>query len=552
MINQTEQLLEYAEYLYGAALNLCKNEQEAADIVQETYLAAIKTMKNGGKIDNIKPWLLTVLKRRFFDKLRHNYSVTYVNIDAVPEIADERDEFLQIEKSEEAKAVRRALSMLCSTYRHVMVGYYVDNKSIKQLSRELSLPENTVKSRLNLGRKQMKKEITMDKSYTNQSYSPKHICICMSGKLGLNNEPQSLVKQDDLLTQNILYYAYDEPKTETEIAKALGVSVGYIEPVVTQLVEGELMKRSGGKVYTDFLLQTPNDCIVNPELQISTAQKCTDYFGEYIENALSELRKKPYYLRQTKRQQQSFELFAVTRMLDRAVIAIRDDVADCHLNFADYPDRPNGGKWFAKGTVQAFSEDMQKYVDLFLNGEYSADYNKDFYGLSHIGFRAYGTKLCEPIWSAVKIGDAAANDSLRRMLYAVHFGIDINEMKINPVHIKYAKNLEKASVFCRDESGELKMAVPVLDKAETDDFIGMTEKYINIMRENIGDRFDEVVKKGKIHTPTHIKSIPKWQKYLNSVELIPVALIEQLHSKGRLLQNSPLENIQPMIVLMSK
>ncbi|MEE1019050.1 MAG: sigma-70 family RNA polymerase sigma factor, partial [Acutalibacteraceae bacterium] len=251
MNNQTEQLLEYAEYLYGAALNLCKNEQEATDIVQETYLAAIKTLKSGGKIDNIKPWLLTVLKRRFYDKLRHNYSVTYVNIDAVPEIADERDEYLAIEKSEEAKAVRRALSMLCSTYRHVMVGYYVDNKSIKQLSRELSLPENTVKSRLNLGRKQMKKEITMNKSYTNQSYSPKHICIGMSGRAGLNNEPQSLVKHDDLLTQNILYYAYDEPKTETEIAKALGVSVGYIEPVVNRLVEGELMKRSGGKVYTD-------------------------------------------------------------------------------------------------------------------------------------------------------------------------------------------------------------------------------------------------------------------------------------------------------------
>lgn len=255
MNNQFEQLLEYAEYLYGAALNLCKDEQDAADIVQETYLTAIKTLKSGKKIDNIKPWLMTVLKRRFYDKLRRDYSVAYVNIDAVPEFTDERDEFLDIEKNEEAKTVRRALSMLCSTYRRVMVGYYIDNKSIKQLSRELSLPENTVKSRLNLGRKQMKKEITMDKSYTNQSYSPKHIGIGFSGRIGINYEPTSLVKNDDLLTQNILYCAYDEPKTETEIAKALGVSAGYIKPAVSRLVDGELMKRSGGKVYTDFIIR---------------------------------------------------------------------------------------------------------------------------------------------------------------------------------------------------------------------------------------------------------------------------------------------------------
>lgn len=202
--------------------------------------------------------------------------------------------------------------------------------------------------------------------------------------------------------------------------------------------------------------------------------------------------------------------------------------------------------------LKEISEDKQKYVELFLNGERSTDYDMNFYGLSHIGFRNYDTKFCKPIWSAVDINDAASADSFRRMLYAVHFGKDMNDMKINPVHIKYAQALEKVSVFCRDENGRLKMAVPVIDKAETDDFIVMTEKYVKQIRDNIVNRFDEVVKKGKIHTPPHIKSIPKWQKYFDSVRLITAALIKQLHSKGILLQNSPLENIQPMIVLMSK
>ena len=149
--------------------------------------------------------------------------------------------------------------------------YYMHGESIKQISKSLGIPENTVKSRLDTGRKHMRKEFDME-NYTKQSYEPETLRLSFSGKMGMNGEPLSVVGNRKI-EMNLLILAYEKPVTVPELAKAIGISSAYIEPIVDALVDGELMKRVSDRVYTDFIIFTRKDRTANIALEKSIADK---------------------------------------------------------------------------------------------------------------------------------------------------------------------------------------------------------------------------------------------------------------------------------------
>ena len=70
---RTEELLEHADYLLGAAAGKCDSWDDAQDLVQAVLLEGLLAVRSGKKIDNARNWLVTVLNRRFYDMLREKY-----------------------------------------------------------------------------------------------------------------------------------------------------------------------------------------------------------------------------------------------------------------------------------------------------------------------------------------------------------------------------------------------------------------------------------------------------------------------------------------------
>ena len=62
--------LEYLDGLYSYALVLTRNHAEAEDLVQETYVRALKAMGRLRADSNIKSWLFTILRNAWFNQLR--------------------------------------------------------------------------------------------------------------------------------------------------------------------------------------------------------------------------------------------------------------------------------------------------------------------------------------------------------------------------------------------------------------------------------------------------------------------------------------------------
>lgn len=90
--------------------------------------------------------------------------------------------------------------------------------------------------------------------------------------------------------------------TQTELADAIGISAAYIEPVVDRLIEGELMKQVGDRVFTDFIIYTEKDLLNTFELQTRMACDLCGEIWKHIEKGLNELRTSAYYKKQNSSQ----------------------------------------------------------------------------------------------------------------------------------------------------------------------------------------------------------------------------------------------------------
>ena len=61
----------HGDYLYRYALSRTRRSEIAEDLVQETFLAAWRSRDKFGGRSSLRTWLVSILRRKLVDKLRH-------------------------------------------------------------------------------------------------------------------------------------------------------------------------------------------------------------------------------------------------------------------------------------------------------------------------------------------------------------------------------------------------------------------------------------------------------------------------------------------------
>lgn len=69
-IDPTKWVKEHGDYLFNYAISRTFHEETARDLVQETFLAALHSMKNFRKESSERTWLVSILKRKIVDHFR--------------------------------------------------------------------------------------------------------------------------------------------------------------------------------------------------------------------------------------------------------------------------------------------------------------------------------------------------------------------------------------------------------------------------------------------------------------------------------------------------
>lgn len=152
--------------LYNFALWLAKNEGDAADLVQETYLRALRFRHRFQPGTNLRAWLFKILRNAFIDSYwrRHRESVT--------DEADAEQGSVTLAETEGVGGVgsapidrlvrmdlSEALGQLPEQFRMAILLSDVEGLSIEEIAEVMDCPQNTVKTRLFRGRRLLREQL---------------------------------------------------------------------------------------------------------------------------------------------------------------------------------------------------------------------------------------------------------------------------------------------------------------------------------------------------------------------------------------------------------
>lgn len=145
MREPVQKLVErYQQNLYAAAFNVCKNQMDAEDIVQEAFLQYYTSKKEFDDEQHIRAWLIRVVINK-----AKNCNLTFWRRNKCP--LDDYIETLVFE-TPASKELFEEVMKLPEKYRIVIHLFYYEDYSVREIADILKLSESNAKVRLTRGR----------------------------------------------------------------------------------------------------------------------------------------------------------------------------------------------------------------------------------------------------------------------------------------------------------------------------------------------------------------------------------------------------------------
>ena len=161
--------LGHLDPLYAAALRLTRNERDAEDLVQDTFLRAYRFFDKFERGTNIKAWLFKILTNTFINRYRRQVkerAVVEDDKDTVHERFMSRDVSESSTNPEQyffdrllSDEVLAAIDALPVDFRMVVILADLQEFAYKEIAEILDCPVGTVMSRLFRGRKLLQKSL---------------------------------------------------------------------------------------------------------------------------------------------------------------------------------------------------------------------------------------------------------------------------------------------------------------------------------------------------------------------------------------------------------
>lgn len=176
--------MTYRNKLY-IAMKYMKNEDEAMDVLHDSYVKAFERLSGLQDANSFPGWLSTIVANTARNTLRDRHTVNFSDIQREDQdgeafeysIADENmtaQPEMACTTKETQEMVQELIGSLSDEQRMCVLMFHIEGYSIKDIATVLGCSENTVKSRLNYGRKNIKAkaEELQKKGYKLYSYTP--------------------------------------------------------------------------------------------------------------------------------------------------------------------------------------------------------------------------------------------------------------------------------------------------------------------------------------------------------------------------------------------
>ncbi|NOQ22254.1 MAG: sigma-70 family RNA polymerase sigma factor [Candidatus Aegiribacteria sp.] len=157
-----KEVICHLDRLYGYAMHLCRNDEDASDLVQDTYLNALKSEKQYSIGTNAGAWLFTIMRNTFLNKIRRmSRKPAGMAGEWIEQIT--REDISELKKHGPDPSVKcldnllkediaRAIDDLPDEFKDTVILCDVQGFSYADIARILDIPIGTVRSRIHRGR----------------------------------------------------------------------------------------------------------------------------------------------------------------------------------------------------------------------------------------------------------------------------------------------------------------------------------------------------------------------------------------------------------------
>lgn len=169
---------------YYLALQYMKNPEAAEDVLQDAYMKAFSKLDSLKDSESFSAWLGQIVANTAKNALVKNNPLLFTDVEDQTEMEDFAEKIededidgqpeLSYTREETKELVHELIDSLTEEQRMCILLYHIEDMPIKDIAKTLGCSENTVKSRLNYGRKNLKikAEDLQKKGYKLYSFGP--------------------------------------------------------------------------------------------------------------------------------------------------------------------------------------------------------------------------------------------------------------------------------------------------------------------------------------------------------------------------------------------
>lgn len=285
-----EQIARMSRSLFRYCLSRTNSYHDAEDLAQEILFISCKRENHfpNEKAFYAFVWRTAdnILKSWYRDRAKRSGS----ELDDT--ISDGSWEELEAKtrENEQLRLITRELSLLNSNYRRVMVAYYFEGRSVKDISLCFSLSQSMVKYLLFQSRKRIKEGVNMERNFGKLSYDPVRLSLRFWGE---NNVFWNLF--DSKVRQNIVMACYYDKQSEEQLSLQLGVPTAYLEDDLAKLTEYGVLTEKNGCYQSSIVILTKKELSEISKANESSAKKMVEFIKSSIDEIIDDIKSIGFY-----------------------------------------------------------------------------------------------------------------------------------------------------------------------------------------------------------------------------------------------------------------
>lgn len=157
----------YYKAMYNTSLRIVKDQMEAEDIMQESFLTAFQKISTYKGSATFGAWLKRIVINNSIDSVKKNDMLNFSEeiTDRIGDVPVENEENENLAFN--AEQIHRAINQLPNGYRVILSLYLLEGYDHEEISQILSITSSTSRSQYNRGKNKLKEMLTTELWETN-------------------------------------------------------------------------------------------------------------------------------------------------------------------------------------------------------------------------------------------------------------------------------------------------------------------------------------------------------------------------------------------------